>query len=482
MNGGKFCHIMNEKSSKSSVDISSDTKFQSIERLQEILDSLTEGNIEESFQKIFELNCLPIEAIVRNVIRFSNIRPKTRDLYIILFQKIHDTFHSKYNFRKILRNFLFAEIMHNDMYFTEYCYRNNLTEKVTPNFYCLIPHQDTIDDEDKRIIELLSFDDIDGFQKLASCPDFEINKLRNFIPGNKYNFMNIPVICFSAAFGATKCFKFLLLNHANIDNGCNIEKFAIIGGNTEIIRLLEQQGHKIYSIYKTAIKYHRYDIYDWIIENHPEIHIESSVYISNEFLHSVNKLAGDPAELFSKASHAMFMELVEHLIDHYLVSDYSFLHYSGSFHNLYYVQFVITKLLEYNHGPIVLNDIICYFYDVYQGDSYRFNEKEVQKEVGADFLDFFFSNDSLKIGDSKILFEVCKYGDIETLRKIVDHDSSEVDTKELNSWRNPYSDAIKFGSDEFIKLFFEIPGVEESSKQLFSVVNAIDSKKSIETI
>lgn len=75
----------------------------------------------------------------------------------------------------------------------------------------------------------------------------------------------------AAFFGSTKCFKFLLLNNCNITD--NLIKYAVAGGNTEIIRLVqtnkEFQG-KFADTFEISICYHRYEVSIWLFDTFPE--------------------------------------------------------------------------------------------------------------------------------------------------------------------------------------------------------------------
>ena len=73
----------------------------------------------------------------------------------------------------------------------------------------------------------------------------------------------IDVCCF---FGSLKCFKYLLLNK------CEITEFtlksSIAGGNQEIINILKERQYSFEECLETSVKYHRYELINWLNENY----------------------------------------------------------------------------------------------------------------------------------------------------------------------------------------------------------------------
>lgn len=83
---------------------------------------------------------------------------------------------------------------------------------------------------------------------------------------------NRPTLIECAAFyGSIKCFKYLLLNKADLSLKDNISRtlvdFAIAGGNLEIVRILDQNNLNFADSLKIATSFHRHDVFLWLIEN-----------------------------------------------------------------------------------------------------------------------------------------------------------------------------------------------------------------------
>lgn len=91
------------------------------------------------------------------------------------------------------------------------------------------------------LLKAVKKDDVDFLQTIVSTnADFDINQRipkTVFEPNPNAN-KNYFLIEFCCLFGSVKCFKYLLLNHARLPFMHHIP--AIIGGNVEIIHILEQ--------------------------------------------------------------------------------------------------------------------------------------------------------------------------------------------------------------------------------------------------
>lgn len=77
---------------------------------------------------------------------------------------------------------------------------------------------------------------------------------------------NISIIEFCSFFGILKVFKYLMLNHVDID--VNLINYAIAGGNLEIIHICQQKKCQIsLSTFEFAVRYYRTDIFAWLVDN-----------------------------------------------------------------------------------------------------------------------------------------------------------------------------------------------------------------------
>ncbi|OHT09025.1 hypothetical protein TRFO_22173 [Tritrichomonas foetus] len=124
-----------------------------------------------------------------------------------------------------------------------------------------------------EILEFIRNDDLENFQKIIVLSNEDLNQLipmsfyqRDTIFKNgHYNFIE-----YAAFYGAVKCFKFLLKNMAPISHKKKdnlLGKCAIAGGNFEIIHLCQQEKSSFLCCLEYAIKYHKNDVAEWLIDN-----------------------------------------------------------------------------------------------------------------------------------------------------------------------------------------------------------------------
>ena len=121
----------------------------------------------------------------------------------------------------------------------------------------------------------------------------------------------------------------MILNEVDIDN--SICKFAIAGGNIEIIHLCEQKGYEFEDCLTITASYHRFELFDWlnIHYQYEEIPLSTFVEYFNEplFYYFISKGADaeNQSDEFKRAPIAWAalngqIEIVKYLIDTYHVS------------------------------------------------------------------------------------------------------------------------------------------------------------------
>lgn len=121
------------------------------------------------------------------------------------------------------------------------------------------------------IVQAILNDDIDVLADIISKSNFDINCEtipKSLFEINDFLFESIPIE-FAAFLGSTKCFKYLLLNSKYIDYD-KLFKYAIAGGNCEIIHTVEEKceiesNHNY--LLDLAILYMRNDIIPYLINN-----------------------------------------------------------------------------------------------------------------------------------------------------------------------------------------------------------------------
>jgi ankyrin repeat protein len=113
-------------------------------------------------------------------------------------------------------------------------------------------------------------DDIDGLRVAATSPSFNIETRilptvytpSNFLQGHP------TLIHVAAFFGSINCFRFLLVNGADLrttdHNFVTLPQFAVAGGNVEIVRLCQQYDLDFFGAIHTAITFHRNELFEWL--------------------------------------------------------------------------------------------------------------------------------------------------------------------------------------------------------------------------
>lgn len=120
------------------------------------------------------------------------------------------------------------------------------------------------------IEEVIKKDDIDKLQNMLINDDHKDMYLNVNSIFNEMTLINLAEL-----HGAIKCFKFLLMNNYPQSHGIT-EECVVYGGNFEILHILENQKKiNYYNIIENSIKFHKNDIFDYIIHKINKIHIGS---------------------------------------------------------------------------------------------------------------------------------------------------------------------------------------------------------------
>lgn len=115
------------------------------------------------------------------------------------------------------------------------------------------------------------FDDVDKFQDICSQNNVDLNSIihHSFLDSNTFiEQKDLSLIEYSAYYGSLQIFKFLLLNSAKFTD--NLPLYAIIGGNYEIIHLIEKNRHIEFNqiSIETAVLFHRNELVEYLINNY----------------------------------------------------------------------------------------------------------------------------------------------------------------------------------------------------------------------
>lgn len=236
-----------------------------LEDIQPVLNDMEESNIEETYVFIVDngfINQDLLTFLYNEVLWIGTISITNQKAFIALFRKLYEKYPIDIKDIVFKIRFLFKHPYYGTLKFIEHCEREGIISLVTDeSLYKKYLKAKKNLRTNENVIEALNNDDVDRLQELTSALDFNFKFVYNFVLTDEVKWLFImDYACF---IGATKCVKFLWANY-HLDLNM---KFAILGGNAEIIRFLEQENIKIrpYHI-SNAIEYQRYDVYDWLYE------------------------------------------------------------------------------------------------------------------------------------------------------------------------------------------------------------------------
>lgn len=116
------------------------------------------------------------------------------------------------------------------------------------------------------IVEIIKNDDFDAFQNLSSQTKFNLKEEIEMTFYLKNSFLKkASLIEISAFYSAIKIFKFLIMSNVTVSS--NLAEYAVAGGNFEIIHICEDYNCDFKNTPQIAIRFHRNDIFYWLIES-----------------------------------------------------------------------------------------------------------------------------------------------------------------------------------------------------------------------
>ena len=251
-----------------------------------------EVNRENTKEKVFRyLEKRKIDKCINFILGCINhaaqIRPKERKSLLFLLTSVFDNFNLNYEIAKnyeTLMNMLGAG-------------------NVVPCDY--LTGMNILDFADDGTIERAIFeDDFDSLQQLLA---YSIDDGRgqsidisNFFNTNVFKIYEANRLELAALFGSVKCFKYLMMNGYEINK--ETCKFAVAGGNNEIIHLCEQKGLVFDDCLFISSMYHRFEIFEWLNThfNYEDISFSEFIEYYNEPLFYFYSLSGSNVETEDK--------------------------------------------------------------------------------------------------------------------------------------------------------------------------------------
>ena len=218
----------------------------------ESISNTTENNKETVCRKISNYikkqsieNCYMF--IFRCIDNAAMIRPKERESIMFLINSLVNEFDIE--LKKFERFSTLNEML-------------QMKKIVTKSEFC---NEHIFDFEEEGTVGRSIFeDDISKLQQLMAIQreeeEYEISSFFPYII--EFERYEANLIELSAMFGSVNCFKYFLLNGDEITN--DLCKFAIAGGENEIIHLCEQNGQKFEDCLLISALYHHYYVFEWL--------------------------------------------------------------------------------------------------------------------------------------------------------------------------------------------------------------------------
>jgi hypothetical protein len=122
------------------------------------------------------------------------------------------------------------------------------------------------------LAQCIDEDDVDGAQTFVTLNFLDVNQGVPVSPFQLREFVGVPLnpslLEYSALFGSLRCFKYFLMAGAKLTG--SVGYCAIVGKNSEIIRLCEQRDCLKMDITSLllAIQCHRFSVFMWMLEAH----------------------------------------------------------------------------------------------------------------------------------------------------------------------------------------------------------------------
>lgn len=140
---------------------------------------------------------------------------------------------------------------------------------------------------ENSVLSIIRKDDVESLQNLTVDPEFSLYMtVKPLVYDGYRETEEMTLLSASAFYGSLKCFKYILMNTDNFV-APEVCKFAVSGGNFEIIHISRQNGRTFNNTLSTAIKYHRNDVASWLIQNCQE----SGDFELNDAIQALNTTA-----------------------------------------------------------------------------------------------------------------------------------------------------------------------------------------------
>lgn len=265
-----------------------------IESFQETLQHLKAAEIAHTISKIQKIDH---NVLIRNIIRYSLIS-KTPKKYVDLL----DEMCKMKAFRGLDKNI--AE------FFTIFPKFQKLFNYIKLNV--------SKDDDPASIRGIIKSDNVNKLKQVMKDPKFKLDQQISIKENEKRwiseeNIKTIPLITFSMLYGAVNCFKHFHSLKTPVPSDAVTVRAALVGGNVEIVKLLEQSGIECNELIP-VIASHNEDMFIHIIEKNRDLLNEAVMCecIRSEFIFGLKQFSQFyPQRMFEMACDYCLPEIIE---------------------------------------------------------------------------------------------------------------------------------------------------------------------------
>lgn len=268
----------------------------------------------------------------------SYIRPNNVFLFSIILEMIVREFNNINVLKRVVTSLL-SNIHRLDLHWMlDYLSNNGIIKEKS---YVIFDNKDfkRIDirfDEPKEepttLLNIIQKDDIEALMKFSGFPDFDFNQFMPYQEKHVCLRHGVTLIQCAAFYAALSCFKYLLNNGSDLNkkshaNENTVDYFAVIGGNFEIIKILESKNFNcsLKALY-ISISFHRYELFDWLFERYKAKNmITEQLYVACigfNFYYGLKKLVFSQSSFFHSLQFQRFFGLAPEMVSYLFTTSF----------------------------------------------------------------------------------------------------------------------------------------------------------------
>ena len=263
--------------------------------LQNALDKLKKSNFKKTFQQVKDLlNDIPVSSFTHQLFGACICNYKYIEIYIDLLEKLENK-KVEEEFIKLVVNCKklksHAQNCNNNDSEVSFILRQLFEKKLIDHkliqtlpqipliFSDIFSNAQVLLDEDRikkfckeginpnSIAVSLRIDDYETLFQIAHSYDFDFTQKFDSSPFERCEFVNqgCYLIEYAAFFGSVQCFKLLSEKYEILP--FNIAKYAVAGGNNEIVKICENKKCTFENTLSIAIMYHHQKIIEWLVND-----------------------------------------------------------------------------------------------------------------------------------------------------------------------------------------------------------------------